>query len=46
MNGRLKEIALFLASPFFALYYAATLPMHVPGMLIKLFKEGDPENEL
>ena len=45
MSNELKEIGWFLVSPLIAVAYAITLPLFVPGLLIKLFKEGEPHHD-
>ncbi len=45
MSDNLKEIGWFLLSPLVAVAYAATLPLFVPGLLFKLFKDGDAHHD-
>ncbi len=45
MGRNIKEIGWFLLSPFIAVGYAVTLPLFVPGILLRLFREGEPPND-
>lgn len=37
-----KRFALFFAAPLFAIFYAATMPMHLPKLLLAEFKRMNP----
>lgn len=45
MTSKVKDVAWFLVSPLVAAAYAAALPVVLPGLLWKLFKEGDSPHE-
>ncbi len=37
-----KRFVLFFAAPLFAIFYAATMPMHLPKLLLEEFKRMNP----